>query len=213
MAPAPTDPRPPGSAQQQPVEGSRALTTDMREAVVARLSAAFAHDALTIEEFERRVGQVYRVTTAASLAELVADLPRDEASARISAGRALAPPQPMAAHIGAFFSNVERASRLAVPPRLMIRTICGNIELDLRNAEFGQGVTEISVEAVLGNVEVKLPAHVAVENHGGSVMGSFAVVLAPGAHWSFARANAAVRITGRSVMSNVEFVSSAGDER
>jgi len=147
------------------------------------------------------------------LAELADDLPDDEAPAPAGIRQALAPAPLMTSWIGAFFNNVERGGRLAVPPRLMIRSVFGNIELDLRGAEFGPGLTEISVEAVFGNVEVKLPGHVAVENRGDTVMGSFVVCLESGGSWSFSRADATVRITGRSVLSTVEFASGAREGR
>lgn len=213
MAPAPPDPRRPVSAQQHSAEASRALTTDMREAAVARLSAAFTYDVLPMEEFERRVGEAYRVATPASLAELLADLPPDAASEHVGARRALLPPQAISAHIGALFSNVERSGRLVVPPRLNIRSIFGNVELDLRDAEFGPGLTEISVDVVFGNVEVRLPANVSVEDHGESILGSFVVRVAARAEWALAHSSATVRITGRALLGNVEFESGPGDAR
>jgi predicted membrane protein len=98
-----------------------------------------------------------------------------------------------------------------VPPRLEVRAVLGNIELDLRDAEFGSGITEISVHAILGNVEISLPTHVAVENHGSAVLGSFAARAKRGARRTATASTATVRITGRALLGNVEFESKAGD--
>ena len=217
MANGPSDPRPPVPAQQHAANASRAVTTDMREAAVARLSAAFAYDVLPMEEFERRVGEVYRVATPGDLAELLGDLPPDAAAEHSVAGRALVPAQPIGGRIGALFSNVERSGRLSVPSRLRIRAVFGNVELDLRDAEFGPGLTEISVDAVFGNVEVRLPANVAVEDDGESILGSFVVRVAARAEWSLAHSLAhslaTVRITGRALLGNVEFECGGPDKR
>ena len=212
MANVPSDPPRPLPAQQLPAEAGRAPTVDMREAAVARLSAAFSYDVLPLEEFERRVGEAYRVATPAALAQLLADLPADAAAEHLGAGRTLVPAQPIAGRIGALFSNVERSGRLSVPSRLSIRAVFGNVELDLRDAEFGPGLTEISVDAIFGNVEVRLPTNVAVEDDGESILGSFVVRVAARAEWSLAHSLATVRITGRALLGNVEFESGGPDK-
>ena len=183
----------------------------MREAAIARLSAAFSYDVLPLDEFERRVGEAYRVATPAALAELLADLPADAAAEHLGAGRALVPAPPIGGRIGALFSNVERSGRLSVPSRLSIRAVFGNVELDLRDAVFGPGLTEISVDAVFGNVEVRLPTNVAVEDNGESILGSFVVRVAARAEGSLARPLGTVRITGRALLGNVEFESGDSD--
>ena len=170
---------------------------EAREVVVARLSAAFAQDVLSMDEFERRTASVYGATSVVELERLVADLPVDTGASHQA--RAVALP-PMPSRLTAAFSNVERGGAMAVPPRLDIMSVFGNVELNLSAAEFSPGVTEISVQAVFGNVEIQLPPGTRVESHGGAVVGSFA-----------SRGNRAVeptdvivRLTGRAVFANVE---------
>jgi hypothetical protein len=179
--------------------------------VIARLSAAFARDILPLDEFERRTAEVYRMTTLARLDELVVDLPDPGArvgdvARTVPAGAELIPPR-----ITTVLANLERGGPAVVPPRLEVRAVLGNIELDLRDAEFGSGITEISVHAILGNVEISLPTHVAVENHGSAVLGSFAARAKRGARRTATASTATVRITGRALLGNVEFESKAGD--
>ena len=219
-APSP-DPRRRSAAELRQQEQARAsvdrlLAPEEREAVVARLSAAFAQDVLPLEEFERRVTEVYRAASPAALARLTEDLPGGStaASSGVSGGRALVQARPMATRVVAIFSSVERTGRVAVPPRLEIRSLFGNVELDLRDAEFGPGVTEISVHSVFGNVEVQLPPHVGVEDHGVGIFGSFAARRrSPAGRAPFAAqpapTTAVVRITGHAVLGNVEFESDA----
>ena len=172
------------------------LSVAEREAVVSRLSSAFAHDVISLEEFERRCASAYRVASQAELAVLVADLPAPVPARSTPGGVPLVPLQE---RISAVFGNVERAGLMSVPPRLDIHSIFGNVELDLRAAHFGAGLTEISVTAVFGNIEMKLPAYVAVENHGSGMLASFTC---KGANPDSPQC--IVRLTGSAVLANVE---------
>lgn len=173
---------------------ARLVTPEERELVITRLSDAFARDVLALAEFERRVAEAYRAQTQIELAEITRDLPELPA-----ATSSLAPARPLAHQIKAFLSNVEQGGPLAVPERLVIRALLGNVELDLRGAEFTSQITEIEIRSVLGNVELSLPADVAVENHGDALLGSFVVRNA-----SAAAPRAVVRVVGRALMGNVE---------
>lgn len=196
-------------AQQAPQGGvpARAVTPQERELAVSRLSLAFGRDMLTLDELEQRLAAVYRASTAAELAQLTADLEQSGSSGLPA--QKLTSQQLMSPRVEAVLGNVERGGRIVVPMQLEIRSILGNVELDLRHAQFGPGVTEITVLALLGNIEVRLPPDMPVENHGSAVLGSFAaraprggVVAAPGQQ--------SIRLTGHAVLGNVEFDSSGG---
>ncbi len=92
-----------------------------------------------------------------------------------------------------------------MPSRLRIRSILGNVTLDLREADFHDGVTEITVHAFLGNVEVALPRDVAMECHGSALLGNFAHSGAGARPDADSTRTRTVRITGRAVLGNVEF--------
>lgn len=202
MADAPRDPM-----RRAGGEPSALLAPAERDQTIARLSDAFAHDLLPMDELERRLAAVYRASTAAELGELTADLPARSAAAVVAPDGA--PPAPAFQRIAAFLGNVERGGYLIVPAQLEIRVVAGNVELDLTDARFAAGVTEIAVRAFMGNVEIKLPAGVHVENHGGGFLGSFdcRVPVPPG---RVRAGTPVVRITGRAVLSSVEIVSAAG---
>jgi hypothetical protein len=148
------------------------------------------------------VAEVYRATTAGALGDLTRDLPDGGEPGVGSAFPAHRPA--MVPRITSFLSNVERGGRVVVPSRLEVRSILGNVELDLRDASFGPEVTEIVVRAIMGNVEVWLPPHVVVEDHGTAILGSFAVRAAGGGS-----GGSVVRIVGRAVMGNVEVLRGA----
>jgi hypothetical protein len=172
-----------------------------REATIQRLSAAFADDHLSTEELERRVADAYSVTTHEALARLTEDLPTSTGT--------VVPRQPMARRMSAVLGSVERRWTTAVPDGLVIRSLLGSVELDLREAEFREGVTEIEVRAVLGHVEVRLPDDVDAECHGRAFLGNFVHRATGSASDPAAASRRVVRITGRAVLGNVELVTEA----
>ena len=190
---------------------ARLVTADERDAAVKRLTSAFAEDAIEMAEFERRVAAVYRAGDAEALAALTRDLPEvagagtSNVPAPRDTSRAVAP-RPRSRRIASVFSSVERRVAGPVPEILHVRSVMGSVEIDLRDAEFPPGVTEIRVRSIMASVEIELPDHVRVENDGKAFMGHFAVQSR-----RRERAGAAVdpeapvvRITGRSIMASVE---------
>lgn len=172
-----------------------------REVAVRVLSDAFGRGQLTMTELDARMDRVYRAFRHDELQAVIQDL--------APAGQPAPLPLPVAPRrIRAVLSNVEQSRITTMPAALRIEVWLGNVELDLRQTEFPPGVTEVDIRATLGNVELTLPPHVLVENDGGGVLGSFAVNNAPLEPGSTSAAiggsGPVVRITGRSILSNVE---------
>lgn len=185
-------PRPPAL----PDPATAPLTPEVRDRVADFLAARFAEDALSLEEFERRVALVWTASTPHELIALAEDLraaPQPSPPAIVSS----VPPRKK---LKVVLGNLERAGAIELPRRLDIRVVLGNAELDLRDASFAPGASEIAIEAVAGNVEITLPSGVHVESHGIGILGSFECRTPVG------RARAvgpSVRITGRAVLSAV----------
>ncbi len=195
---------------------SRVALRAARETTIEQLSDGFARDELSLEEFESRVDRAYAATEHAEVRALVSDLtvaqtapvrvessaepgPAMEAATR-PAGAALARiGEPQAAL--AIFGNVERHGRWVVAPKSRALAVFGNAELDLRAAILEQGVTEIEVKAVFGNVEIIVPPTLCVECHGASIFGNFeALERMP----SEPDGSPTLRITGKAIFGNVE---------
>ena len=189
-----------------PVENRslRRMDDSDRDRTVAHLSDAYARDALSMRELELRMEAVYRATEHAELARLTDDLPRDGVPAPY-AGSGLV--RGTRQGVNATFSSVDGV-RFAVMPTLFdIHALFGSVELDFRDTEFQPGVTEISIHANLGNIEIKLPAHVEVEQTGDLTFCSFSLkdksYKGPAPTYR-ARERCIVRFTGHSFMSNIE---------
>jgi len=135
--------------------------TDRRDRVVERLSAGYANGAFEVDELERRLALVHTATTPHDLDALVTDLAPGTTTA-------LVPVQ----HTRVMFGSVERTGPWAVPQRLHARVLCGNLELDLREAQLAPGVTTIEVDVTMGNVEIVAPPDVVVDVEASSFLGN-----------------------------------------
>ena len=187
----PVDPRAPTLAPP--------VSPAARERVVALLTERYAQDDLTLEEFERRATAAYAARTPDELTALTADL----GNAEVPSSRASLPSM----NVGVVLGSIVREMH-AVPRVFDVRTVLGNIELDLTQASFAPGVTEISLHAFMGNIEIQLPPNVGVEDHVSTVLGSFEYRRHPRASsWAESSMIASVvRFTGRVTMSSAEVV-------
>jgi hypothetical protein len=187
----PVDPRAPALAPP--------ISPAAREQVIAILTERYAQDDLSLDEFERRAAAAYAAQTREDLVALTADL----RGGAVPATRASLP----AMNLGVVLGSVVRDMH-AVPRHLEIRTVLGNVELDLTHASFAAGVTEIVLHAFMGNIEIQLPANVGVEDHVSTVLGSFEYRRHPRASsWvEGSRVSSVVRFTGRVTMSSAEVV-------
>jgi hypothetical protein len=150
-----------------------------REKAIADLSDAFAHDVIDVTEFEHRLTLAHRASTLAEIAETVSDLTDPAASTAIVAPFPATAPMSVSAgdrgtdSIMAVFGGVERHGAWTVPAHLRVMAILGGASLDLREAKFLPGVTEIQVVAVMGGVQFIVPPGLSVEVSGTAVMGGF----------------------------------------
>lgn len=175
-----------------------APSSQEREAVIAALGDAYAADRLELDELERRMAHVYRATTRESLAAVLADLQGPRAGVPVAPTTSgLAPSRPAPVTLAgleyglatlarpeavparqalmAVMGGVERKGGWVVPRQLRIIAVMGGVELDLREAHFADGVTEIEITAIMAGVELLLPAGVRVETVGVGFMGGFSV--------------------------------------
>lgn len=125
--------------------------SERRDAVIARLSEAFANGDLEVDELDRRM-QLAHAAPEGELDALVADL---------SASKALVVAAP--AKLSCVLGSLERRGPWAVPSVLDARVLFGNAELDFTGASLGPGVTELDVRVTLASLEIILPPRVALE--------------------------------------------------
>lgn len=146
-----------------------------RDRAIARLSDAFAGDLLELEVFEDRVNRAHRATDLATLDALVVDLP-------VSSSAAPAPRTAIAIRpagggeakvMRAVFGGIDRRGPWSMPQKLKIVAVFGGVDLDLREADFAPGETELVITAAFGGVDIKVPPGLAVEMDGSAYFGGF----------------------------------------
>jgi hypothetical protein len=178
-----------------------------RDRVVQTLSTHFAHDQLTLTEFEQRLERAYNITAVDQLRSLVADLPAVSLHATqgmATAGPALVPSSEVPSRGGIFavMGGHERAGSWIVPRQLKVVVFMGGAEIDLRDARFGPGVTEIEVFVMMGGVNILVPPGVRVESIGAAFMGGFD--LKAGDATALSPAHPVLRLGGLAIMGGVE---------
>jgi len=198
----------PGGLPAAPGASPDSVPPAARERVVDALSRAFAADELSEGQLETLLDDVFRATTLAELDTVVGNLPVPvtagadaPAGAALRAGVAGHAPAAEPVRVRALLSGQERKLTGVVPRRMELRARLGYVELDLTQATFEPGVTEIDARALMGYVQIRCPANVQVENDGGAIFGFFALKGGSGATAASPRV---VRVTGRAVMGFTE---------
>jgi hypothetical protein len=168
MADGPNPPPPRAPAPGAP-------SSAVRDRAIAVLGEAFAHDALDVEEFERRVTVAQTSPSLAEVEALTADLPAEARAAPAVPERALVPTSQVrpAGQIVSVMGEARRTGSWTVPRKLTVVSVMGGAKLDFRNARLPTGVIDLRVTSVMGGVEIIVPPHLAVEADGVAIMGGF----------------------------------------
>ncbi|MEE8560664.1 MAG: DUF1707 domain-containing protein [Gemmatimonadota bacterium] len=157
--------------------------SESRDRVVQELSEHFAADHLEVAELERRLDRVFAVRTRAELDALLAGLPalpvksgptaesagEPLPACRVEPGLAVPKSQTVVAIMG----GAGRSGAWTPPRRLNVFVLMGGADVDFREARFGEPVTEITVVAIMGGLEIIVPPGVRVESNGLAIMGGF----------------------------------------
>ena len=149
-----------------------------REATVERIREACADGRLTMEEMSDRSDIAYRARTVAELSVLTRDLPADRTPAQRPVAVTVGGDEPKDSFI-AVFSGSERKGHWRVPRRSKAVAVFGGVALDLREAEFTARETYMTVTAVFGGVEIKVPEGVEVHLTGWAAFGGKASKVGP----------------------------------
>jgi Domain of unknown function (DUF1707)/Cell wall-active antibiotics response 4TMS YvqF len=178
---------------------------ESRERVIAALSEHFAHDALDVDEFERRVTLAQTSEAPAEIEALLADLPAlVNAQALVPAAKALVPAadvKPTQTIFGVM-SATERKGPWLVPRHTRVVGVMSSTVLDFRDARFPAGPVDIDVRAVMSSTEIIVPPGLAVETDGVAILGAFEHVDRAPAHPD--PAAPVLRVHGLAFMSSVE---------
>lgn len=155
---------------------------DRREQVIAALTEHFAGDRLDIEEFDRRVDRAHLASTIVELDAVLADLPAVTLAPSLAPSPASAPQamvvrddpnRAQSSRIWMVMGGIERKGQWMVPRTMSAICFWGGGSLDFRDADFGPGVTELNVVAIMGGLEIIVPPWLSVDVDASAIMGGF----------------------------------------
>jgi hypothetical protein len=164
---------------------TRPIAPGEREGAVDRLCTHFARDHLTVDQFEHRLDIAYAAREHAELVALESDLPAllDPAApatgvqpyAHGQAGPVVDPSRAVSERdfLVAVMGGAERKGTWTPPKQLTALSIMGGVELDFREASFGEKVTQVTVISLMGGTDIIVPPGVHVEANGVAIMGGF----------------------------------------
>jgi hypothetical protein len=178
----------------------KAIAQTRRDTTIAKLSDAFANDLITLEQFEQRVAAAYQAQSESELDSLLSDISSSAARSAVPSRRGQFAVGTMPKYVRAIFSSTERRQASIVPSMLDVKSRFGNVEMDLSECEFPNEVTDLHLSAIFGNIEIRLPSYVHVENYGEGFLGSFTCIT-PNSPPGDAPV---VRIFGTALFGNVE---------
>lgn len=149
----------------------------LRNRVIDSLTEQFASDRLTLEEFESRLDLAHRATTEEALQALLPHsstpsrpMPASGSTAMRRAAADTVRPRSLAF---GFWGGTQRSGSWTPARKNYAVAFQGGVELDLREARFGPGVTDIWVFCAMGGVNVIVPPELQVDFGGVGIMGGF----------------------------------------
>ena len=143
-----------------------------RDRTIDELSLRFAHDALSMEELERRLELAYRATTVADLRALTADLAPAAANvpAPVTAPGALAGEFIERGRLLSIMSDTKRRGPWAVPHRMEVVSVMASTTLDFTEALMPPGIVDLHLRGLMTEVKIIVPPDIYVVNRASSVM-------------------------------------------
>lgn len=149
---------------------------ERRERIIEALTVHFSSDRIDAEDFERRVDLAYRAQSMPELEAIRSDLPalRDETAVDAPIPALAAPGDTRDRQlVVAILGGTERKGEWAPARQINVLAMMGGVALDFREARFSPGVTEVTVFAMMGGVEILVPPGLRVQSDGFGLLGGF----------------------------------------
>ena len=141
-----------------------------RQRSVATLQAACVEGRLSLDEYGQRVETALAARTRAQLDLLTTDLPADMARSASDQRHLARAPSADSASTGrsvsatvAVLGSAHRSGFWRLTEASQVIAVLGSCRIDLRSARISAAVTTLDVAAVLGSVDVIVPAGVEVD--------------------------------------------------
>ena len=143
----------------------------VRSQVILSLQHAYAHNLLTENEFEKRLGEATNLDDKQALSLLVTDVPIVNENYENSQSQLNRESVRETYTVFTVMSGTEKKGIWSPPRKMKVLNIMGGTELDYTKALMPPGITDVNITCVMGGVEIRVPEGINVEVHGIPVMG------------------------------------------
>jgi hypothetical protein len=173
-----------------------------RDRTAEVLREAHAHGRITVDELDERLTSVYSAKTYADLVPITRDLPavKDAATPPQNARSSRIGGTPRFRMSLAILGGASRDGAWVVPPEYKAIATLGGIKLDMSDSTFAEPETVIRAYAVLGGMEITVPADAEVDVGAVGIMGG----VDHGAEGPGVPGGPRIRIVGVAVMGGIE---------
>jgi hypothetical protein len=173
-----------------------------RDRTAEVLREAHAHGRITVDELDERLTSVYSAKTYADLVPITRDLPavKDAATPPQNARSSRIGGTPRFRMSLAILGGASRDGAWVVPPEYKAIATLGGIKLDMSDSTFSEPETVIRAYAVLGGMEITVPADAEVDVGAVGIMGG----VDHGAEGPGTPGGPRIRIVGVAVMGGIE---------
>jgi hypothetical protein len=173
-----------------------------RDQTAEVLREAHAHGRITVDELDERLTSVYSAKTYADLVPITRDLPavKDAATPPQNARSSRIGGTPRFRMSLAILGGASRDGAWVVPPEYKAIATLGGIKLDMSDSTFSEPETVIRAYAVLGGMEITVPADAEVDVGAVGIMGG----VDHGAEGPGTPGGPRIRIVGVAVMGGIE---------
>jgi hypothetical protein len=151
-----------------------------REQTIQQLCQHYAVDNLTDTGLEERLDRAHAAGSLEELRSLVSDLPVLHSAQGVATAQS---PSYVPAEMGSYnadsqiivgiMGGAERNGAWSPARMTTVIALMGGVELDLREARFAPGVTEINILAMMGGANIVIPPGVHLDMSGVAIMGGF----------------------------------------
>ncbi|MBN1412129.1 MAG: DUF1707 domain-containing protein [Spirochaetales bacterium] len=142
-----------------------------RNNTIEHLKKAFTEDMLEQDVFEKRLEIAINTQDKTDLERIVEDLPEIENIQRPQSKDVSIPESE--SRIVNVLGEVKRQGVWKPPKDMKVKTTLGETSLDFTKAILSDGITDIEIKCVLGEVTIIVPEGVEVDGHCKVILGSF----------------------------------------
>ena len=173
-----------------------------RDRTAEVLREAHAYGRITVDELDERLTSVYAAKTYADLVPITRDLPavQDAAAPSQNVRSSRIGGTPRFRMSLAILGGASRDGAWVVPPEYKAIATLGGIKLDMSDSTFAEPETVIKAYAVMGGMEITVPADAEVDVGAVGIMGG----VDHGAEGPGAPGGPRIRIVGVAVMGGIE---------